>query len=86
MMYVYFSVVCVLITFLWLTAISGTRFYEVSMSRRDIKTIKVLIHISSIILLLLVSYQIFVSKNYVEKMESKSQTIEVQAEPPKAER
>jgi hypothetical protein len=46
------------VLFLWITAISGTRYYEISMQLRDIKFLKFLIHISILTTIAALAYLI----------------------------
>ena len=80
--YVCVAIVCVPAVFLWLTALSGTRFYEVSMSRKDIKTIKWFIHLALVTLFIGLSFMVYKGNEYVQKMESEQKTEEVQTGQP----
>jgi len=51
-----YSVIIICTFFMWLTALSGTRYYEINMQLRDIGLIKLLIHLSALLTISAIAY------------------------------
>lgn len=72
--------------FLWATALSGSKFYELTMSRKDIKSIKWFIHLAFLVIIFGYSYFFYKGYDDVQKMESQQKIEEVQAGSSETER
>lgn len=84
--YVCYGLIAVGAIFLWMTALSGTKFYETEMSKKDINGIKLFIHLAFIALFCALSYIVYVGEYYVEEVESQPQTGQIQTGSPETER
>jgi len=58
-----YNVVGISILFLWITSLSGTKYYEISTQLRDIKFLKSLIHIITLSSIMALAYIIWMSNN-----------------------
>jgi hypothetical protein len=67
--------------FLWATAISGIKFYQLDIGRKDVKSIKVLIHIAMLAAIACFVFLCFEKDLNVKEVESGQKTEEIQEEP-----
>lgn len=86
MFYVLFILLCVAIAFLYITALSGIKFYETRLQREDVKNIKWSIHVAMLVVAVCLgtlfykgnlndtSNQEVVSSEKIEKVETKKPT------------